>query len=503
MRFLYLILCSLFISSWSYTQTTFKITGGKVKAADGSYLTLQNAGFANNSGSPLEVGGNVVLRGNAASATIGGTAPYTIFKSLTVNKSSGEVQLGSHITIADGLMNVLSGDVNLNGYIITLGPTAAISETPGNTVKGAAGYIVATRGLNAPAADNVAGMGLEITSAANLGHVEVVRGHGAQSAGGSTSILRYFEVSPEFNTGLGASIVFHYDGSELNGQAEGQLKLFQSDDGGASWTLLSGAVNTSANTVSATGLEHLSRFTLSAECLEATLQAVCQDITVQLDANGSASITAADIDGGSTGACGQLSLSASPTSFSCAEVGAANVTLTAMGGVGAESTCTATVTIEDNAGACNQVVCVDAAISNLIVYIEGLGLNGSLERAITRRLELASNRLCSGAVVSVVVSSLESVIDYVAYRSGNGIPPAAADDIIAEIQDMADALNAGTGECCAAAAFSLAAGDLGLSEVERAYHLEVFPNPFTNQATIRFYLPQPGTASLEVFNLQG
>ncbi|MCB0562401.1 MAG: T9SS type A sorting domain-containing protein, partial [Phaeodactylibacter sp.] len=36
-----------------------------------------------------------------------------------------------------------------------------------------------------------------------------------------------------------------------------------------------------------------------------------------------------------------------------------------------------------------------------------------------------------------------------------------------------------------------------------AHHLEVFPNPFANQATIRFYLPEAGPVSLEVFNLQG
>jgi hypothetical protein len=57
--------------------------------------------------------------------------------------------------------------------------------------------------------------------------------------------------------------------------------------------------------------------------------AVCQNITVQLDASGNASITAADIDGGSSDNCSIGSISASPTSFDCSNVGANTVTLTA------------------------------------------------------------------------------------------------------------------------------------------------------------------------------
>ena len=43
--------------------------------------------------------------------------------------------------------------------------------------------------------------------------------------------------------------------------------------------------------------------------------AICQDITVSLDASGNASITAADVDNGSNDACGIASLSVSPNAF--------------------------------------------------------------------------------------------------------------------------------------------------------------------------------------------
>lgn len=74
----------------------------------------------------------------------------------------------------------------------------------------------------------------------------------------------------------------------------------------------------------------------------------CQDVTVQLDATGNASIAPADIDGGSTDNCGLASLSAAPTSFTCADTGTGTSTLTVTDVNGNSSTCNAYVTMEDN-----------------------------------------------------------------------------------------------------------------------------------------------------------
>ncbi len=70
--------------------------------------------------------------------------------------------------------------------------------------------------------------------------------------------------------------------------------------------------------------------------------------TIQLDANGMASITPADIDNGSTDNCGIASLSVAPDMFTCADVGPNTVTLTVTDVNGNVSTCTTTVTVEDN-----------------------------------------------------------------------------------------------------------------------------------------------------------
>ena len=75
---------------------------------------------------------------------------------------------------------------------------------------------------------------------------------------------------------------------------------------------------------------------------------VAQDITVQLDLNGEASILAADLNNGSSDNCAIASITASPITFSCADVGTNTVTLTVTDVSGNVNTATATVTVQEN-----------------------------------------------------------------------------------------------------------------------------------------------------------
>lgn len=88
--------------------------------------------------------------------------------------------------------------------------------------------------------------------------------------------------------------------------------------------------------------------------------AVCQDIQVYLDASGNVSITASDVDGGSTDNCAIDSISATPTSFSCADVGPNAVDLTVVDVNGNTASCTATVTVEDTISP--TAVCQDITV---------------------------------------------------------------------------------------------------------------------------------------------
>ncbi len=75
--------------------------------------------------------------------------------------------------------------------------------------------------------------------------------------------------------------------------------------------------------------------------------AIGQDITVQLDNTGNTSITASQINNGSNDACGIASISVSPNTFTCANVGSNQVTLTVTDVNANVSTVTATVTVQD------------------------------------------------------------------------------------------------------------------------------------------------------------
>lgn len=76
--------------------------------------------------------------------------------------------------------------------------------------------------------------------------------------------------------------------------------------------------------------------------------AVCQNITVQLDATGNVSITGSQVGGASIDNCGVASIDATPTDFTCADIGDNNVTVTATDGSGNTNNCASVVTVEDN-----------------------------------------------------------------------------------------------------------------------------------------------------------
>ena len=94
--------------------------------------------------------------------------------------------------------------------------------------------------------------------------------------------------------------------------------------------------------------------------------AVCQDITIQLDATGSASIVAADVDGGSFDNCGIDAIGVDQTIFDCSQVGDNTVVLTVVDVNGNESTCEATVTVEDN-------VNPNASCQDITIYLDANG----------------------------------------------------------------------------------------------------------------------------------
>jgi hypothetical protein len=133
---------------------------------------------------------------------------------------------------------------------------------------------------------------------------------------------------------------------------------------------------------------------------------VCQNITVFLDGSGSASITAADVDGGSSDNCAIAGLSVSPALFTCANIGANNVTLTATDASGNISQCTAVVTVADTASPV-------ASCQNITVFLDGAGLasitagdvdNGSTDNCGTPTLSVSPSTFTCADIGSNMVT---------------------------------------------------------------------------------------------------
>jgi hypothetical protein len=114
--------------------------------------------------------------------------------------------------------------------------------------------------------------------------------------------------------------------------------------------------------------------------------AICQNITVQLDATGNVTITSAQIDNGSSDNCGPVTLTiggGADQTFDCSSVGAQVVTLTVTDANGNTSTCDATVTIEDNiapTAICQDITVQLDATGNVTITSAQID-NGSLTTA--------------------------------------------------------------------------------------------------------------------------
>ena len=90
------------------------------------------------------------------------------------------------------------------------------------------------------------------------------------------------------------------------------------------------------------------------------------DVTVYLDANGSATITTGDVDNGSSDNCSIASYALDNTDFSCSDIGANTVTLSVTDGSGNVGTADATITVLDSTAP-------TVVLQDLTVYLDGSG----------------------------------------------------------------------------------------------------------------------------------
>ena len=231
-----LLLACLCISLTSSAQGKLEIsTGAYLNVNGNANITLDNSRLVNNG--TLDAGVSTIkINGNALAvqSAIEGSSAIVV-ENLSVDKSANELLLNTDITV-NGDLTFINGNLELNSKVLTLGNSASIvgeSETSRITGIGG-GEVVISASLNMPAAVNPGNIGAEISSSQNLGLTTITRGHVAQTHGGNAGIYRYYEIDPANNTGLNATLRFHYMDAELNGLSE-SLTLWRYNDATMRW----------------------------------------------------------------------------------------------------------------------------------------------------------------------------------------------------------------------------------------------------------------------------
>jgi hypothetical protein len=204
-----------------------------------------------------------------------------VLNDLTLTGDEG-MTLGANVTV-NGTCALPGSDITTGAYTLTLGPTAVLTENDGKTV---VGTVRTTRTAAQSVNQTFGGIGIELNAAGGApGVTTATRVTGTPlSINGTDGIGRYFDLSPANNSGLDATVVLHYDESELNGIDENHLAVF-SRNGGV-WAKLASILDPTGNSVTFSGIDVLETLTLGPD----NITAVEDDLTGIPDATRLASI---------------------------------------------------------------------------------------------------------------------------------------------------------------------------------------------------------------------
>ncbi len=237
--------------------------GAQLNIEEGASITVTGS-LSTNSTLPMpEItgNGNFILQGNEFQ-----TIPSIVFQNLTIINLDN-VELEGTITV-NGLLEMETGFLDLNGFDIDLGTSGHITEWEEDNISsrifGNEGVIRTNRDLGTPQGDDIAGLGMKITTSQDLGFTTIERGHSQLSGGEeSKSILRWFDISPGTNENLDATLVFHYWIAEMGTLAEEQnnFTLFKRTDDESPWEWIDSELSTQELSLTATGIDEFSTWT--------------------------------------------------------------------------------------------------------------------------------------------------------------------------------------------------------------------------------------------------
>lgn len=230
-------------------------------------MVFNNSDFVNNGDFNAQKAGTIIFTRNKvqANTVIGGNGS-SVFNNLVLDTKSSNLQLDNNISITGNLV-MQSGNLLLNDRVLDLGSTGSIiGERNDSRITGAnGGLVTVTAALRSPQKVNPGNIGVEISSQSDLGTTLISRGHLSQvGKDGEHSIDRYFDIMPEYNSGLDASIRFYYLDAEIGNSSKEMLSVFTRQGKSGSWSVKGkDGNNTSLNWVVKNHLDNLDNYTLA------------------------------------------------------------------------------------------------------------------------------------------------------------------------------------------------------------------------------------------------
>lgn len=211
--------------------------GGNLVVKDSAKIVLNNGGIAN---SGMFNGGNgAVFFTGSLPAYVSG-ASITRFNTVTLSKSTGTLTLLQH-SGANGQVNMVAGNIDLNGYNLDLGSTGILNgETAASNVIGPnGGFLIRSADISAGGSVNPGNLGMVFTPAGNPGLTVIKRGQHSLPTGSNNSINRFYDVATTNGANGKVDITFHYFDNELNGNLENELAVYyiKSPDSPGIWQI--------------------------------------------------------------------------------------------------------------------------------------------------------------------------------------------------------------------------------------------------------------------------
>lgn len=238
------------VSNGTVVTNTLSLAGsGTLQCSQG--LAVQ--GNVYGSGEAVAVTGSLNMTGSSQQTI---NAPGLSIEQLVIDNGS----VGADQVLIDGALSVGILAFQQGHARVT---NSYVDITNYLTGESAAGYlkglVAETRTASANSTATFS-LGVSIANGNNgTGLTRVWRNVGQSlNINGGTSASRYYRIEPEFDSGLDATATFSYFDGELGGLDEDNLALYRRTDDGSPWEKIGGTMSTSANTLTATGIDHFS-----------------------------------------------------------------------------------------------------------------------------------------------------------------------------------------------------------------------------------------------------